>query len=111
MNEQKLYPVEPGQLRALLQPVIIAQLIESLEGTELVAGDRVGLQFWGEGRVSIIRLTDGYQVFRTARQFKTVLTPHDTYGAGHQRVQLTTAQLTKPATLPVFEAHDNGDDI
>lgn len=62
--------IEPGQLRSLLQPVIFVAMMEDLEDSDLTEGDVVGAQFWGEGRVMLTRVTDGYQTMRTARKVR-----------------------------------------
>jgi hypothetical protein len=41
----------PGMLRSLLQPIIFFTLTEPVDAFE--AGDTVGLQFWGDGRVML----------------------------------------------------------
>lgn len=68
MNEKKAEEIQTGELRSLLQPVVYVRLTEDVAGLD--AGDVVGAQYWGNGKVTLTRVPDGKRSVGVAHSIK-----------------------------------------
>lgn len=68
MSNEKIEQIQTGELRSLLQPVIYVRLNENVGGLE--AGDVVGAQYWGNGKVTLTRVPDGKRAVGVAHSIK-----------------------------------------
>lgn len=62
------HEITTGELRSLLQPVVHVRLTADVP--PLRAGDVVGAQYWGQGRVTLTRVRDGRRAVNVAHSIQ-----------------------------------------